>query len=473
MPGSLYLESKISLARLAGDLMSKTYIVRKEDDESENILVEAVKKVHPIELQIQSSKTKTHEAEAEEEDQDKDEDEDETHTRLWFLKGTQANFGKGITLHHDPLCALRHAGVKNPEKLFVNPVPDNVLKQGETKELDTGPDAENETENRGTIENGENKTKKVSVTYPKYHGRPWPIGKEAALADEPAGLTLMSLFKRSLADVEGEFVLQAHIPRPLHYEVNGIGHKVHARLFFLVHNPLMSTRTQYYLARVGWIDVSPRPWRMHANEKETQQTHTRHSAFQEWSLYPKLYSKCCALLGEMAKRVHNKMSELIVIDRSNFELYGVDLMFDKDMNPWLLEANSGPVLKAPYLPFLRGLLQIVIPWATGQGFQSYYLTKKLAQQTLLLPTLQQGQAQGDEQSAQTSSGAENGEGAEFSDIPERMLWDQVADFPSPIDAEVTQQTNQQVGSTGFPIPGTVPTKYLTYKEHLEALYDQT
>jgi hypothetical protein len=78
MPGSLWIENKVTLARLAGDLMSKTYLIHV-NDHGEAVVERTAP--NPLDLPIKPKGASTA-------------DDDENPFRLWFLKDAHANFGK-------------------------------------------------------------------------------------------------------------------------------------------------------------------------------------------------------------------------------------------------------------------------------------------------------------------------------------------------------------------------------------------
>lgn len=54
------------------------------------------------------------------------------------------------------------------------------------------------------------------------------------------------------------------------------------------------------------------------------------------------FSKIQKLIIHTYKSVQN----IIINDKHCFELYGLDIMFDEDLKPWLLETNACPSLTA-------------------------------------------------------------------------------------------------------------------------------
>jgi hypothetical protein len=180
MPGSLWIENKVTLARLAGDLMSKTYLIHR-DDQGEAVLERTLcNLLDPLAHTAQIDKTASSCNVAGGGDTTAADADAEYPFRLWFLKDAHANFGKNITLVDSLLDGLV-AGGFSQEKAERLLAADKVLEQ----EHEVG-------------------------------------STEVVAAESEFGtskpMSLVGFFNRDTKKNDGEFALQAHIPRPLLYE---------------------------------------------------------------------------------------------------------------------------------------------------------------------------------------------------------------------------------------------------------------
>ena len=140
-----------------------------------------------------------------------------------------------------------------------------------------------------------------------------------------------------------EFVLQPHIIRPLLFEDT---YKFHIRVYLMI---MVSPCLRYPrgLAHVtGKMPISNTPWSDDDLDKGTQIT-TARSVFryEDWEHYPTVHNKLLALTAILVERMEPKLGPSMAAKRAGFELLGLDYMVDTDMNGWLLEVNTGPVLK--------------------------------------------------------------------------------------------------------------------------------
>ena len=53
-------------------------------------------------------------------------------------------------------------------------------------------------------------------------------------------------------------------------------------------------------------------------------------------------SESFTLIQEMIIKCLQSVQKVMMNDKHCFELYGFDVLFDKDLKPWLIEINSSP-----------------------------------------------------------------------------------------------------------------------------------
>lgn len=57
-------------------------------------------------------------------------------------------------------------------------------------------------------------------------------------------------------------------------------------------------------------------------------------------------SEAFTLIQDMIIKCLQSVQKVIMNDKHCFELYGFDILFDKDLRPWLIEINSSPSMTA-------------------------------------------------------------------------------------------------------------------------------
>ena len=159
------------------------------------------------------------------------------------------------------------------------------------------------------------------------------------------------------------YVLQPHIARPALYlderladnraEVRA-GRKFHLRLYLLMaqhaawaREPICSSAgARFYVHHEATkIVVSPMIWDRAKTDKATQITTARGDiSFMDWREHR---SATAAMLESVPQLVGALQTKLATPtnDKMSFELVGADYMLDEDGHAWLLEVNTGPVLR--------------------------------------------------------------------------------------------------------------------------------
>ena len=143
---------------------------------------------------------------------------------------------------------------------------------------------------------------------------------------------------------ERKYVLQKHISRPLLYKK----HKFHVRAYLLIY--YTDNTYRFYLHKGGIIVISTHKWKSGETDKAVQITQTREQNkefdfdFYKNEYYKKLYFKIKMCMKGVIDNYTAKLDDFPKLKRDSFELLGFDIMFNRDMNPYILEVNLGPVI---------------------------------------------------------------------------------------------------------------------------------
>merc|ERR1712113_245913 len=105
--------------------------------------------------------------------------------------------------------------------------------------------------------------------------------------------------------------------------------------------------------------------------KETQVTIIRTKRIKDWEYWEKVYKKCQQGIMTVVRKAAAQ-GKLEGRNKKQFEIISADYIVTADLNVYLLEFNSGPVLKAPDdspdvhdAGMVNGALHIVEPWEGG------------------------------------------------------------------------------------------------------------
>jgi hypothetical protein len=167
------------------------------------------------------------------------------------------------------------------------------------------------------------------------------------------------------AKPEATYVVQRHIARPLLYE----GRKAHIKFYILVNALAEGKKWQYWSLRDGYLSVAPHPWSPKDVTKDMQVTIVRSQRCQAtWSEWPNIYPKCRDATKIVFRRAVAER-KLEAREKAQFEIMSADYIVDEDLNVYLLEFNTSPVLKDPKDSpetndgaMIEAALGIVFPW---------------------------------------------------------------------------------------------------------------
>ena len=151
-----------------------------------------------------------------------------------------------------------------------------------------------------------------------------------------------------------DYVLQPHIARPALYTEGGGRRKFHLRLYILVAQraewarpPLSSDGgSRFYAHRTASkLVISPNDWDAADTSASTQVTTRRSDTqFMAWARRDAAHA---AMVESAALLVERLQTKLVTPagHKTMFELVGADYMLDEEGKAWLLEVNTGPVMK--------------------------------------------------------------------------------------------------------------------------------
>jgi len=175
-----------------------------------------------------------------------------------------------------------------------------------------------------------------------------------------------------LSKPNATYVVQKHIPKPLLYEN---GEKCHIKFYNLLVGLEDGVTWQLYTYKDGYLSISPKAWSPVDLSKETQVTIIRTKRINDWPYWPKVYPTCKDSVREVIQRAAEQ-GRLEGRNKKQFEIISADFIVTADLHCYLLEFNTGPVLKdAEDSPdvhdagMVGGALHIVEPWAGGNEDQ--------------------------------------------------------------------------------------------------------
>eukprot|EP00747_Dinoflagellata_sp_TGD_P207743 gnl/TRDRNA2_/TRDRNA2_81277_c0_seq1.p1 gnl/TRDRNA2_/TRDRNA2_81277_c0~~gnl/TRDRNA2_/TRDRNA2_81277_c0_seq1.p1 ORF type:complete len:552 (+),score=92.91 gnl/TRDRNA2_/TRDRNA2_81277_c0_seq1:161-1816(+) len=163
------------------------------------------------------------------------------------------------------------------------------------------------------------------------------------------------------------YVVQQHIARPLLYE----GRKCHIKFYNLLIGEADGQTWDLYCYKDGYLCISPTPWSPQDTSKENQVTIIRSQRIGNWEHWPVVYPKCKRGIATVVQRAVSQ-GKLEGRRKKQFEIISADYLVDSELNVFLLEFNTGPVLKDPQDSpdchdggMIDGALHIVEPWEGG------------------------------------------------------------------------------------------------------------
>jgi len=172
----------------------------------------------------------------------------------------------------------------------------------------------------------------------------------------------------ALTKAQGTYVVQRHIPKPLLYYN---GEKCHIKFYTLLVGLADGVTWRLYTYKDGYLSISPKPWDPTDMSKEGQVTIIRSKRINDWPHWDRVYPKCKAGVAEVIRRAVAE-GKLEGRPKIQFEIISSDYIVTEDFGVYLLEFNTGPVLKdAEDSPdvhdagMIYGALHIVEPWAGG------------------------------------------------------------------------------------------------------------
>lgn len=175
-----------------------------------------------------------------------------------------------------------------------------------------------------------------------------------------------------LATSDAVYVVQKHIAKPLLYYN---GEKCHIKFYNLLYGKADGVTWQLYSYKDGYLSISPKAWDPTDLSKETQVTIIRSKRINDWPYWPEVYPKCKAGVQTVIQRAVDQ-GKLEGRDKAQFEIISADFVVTEDLDVYLLEFNTGPVLKDPDdspdvhdAGMIDGALHIVEPWEGGNEDQ--------------------------------------------------------------------------------------------------------
>jgi len=171
-----------------------------------------------------------------------------------------------------------------------------------------------------------------------------------------------------LAKADATYVVQKHIPKQLLYYN---GEKCHIKFYNLLVGMEDGVTWKLYTYRDGYLSISPKAWSPTDLSKECQVTIIRTKRINDWPCWPRVYPKCQAGVKEVIKRAAEQ-GKLEGRNKLQFEIISADYIVTEDEEVYLLEFNTGPVLKdkedSPDVHdagMVEGALHIIEPWEGG------------------------------------------------------------------------------------------------------------
>lgn len=172
----------------------------------------------------------------------------------------------------------------------------------------------------------------------------------------------------SFAKPESTYVVQRHIPDPLLYTN---GEKCHIKFYILLVGMDDGVSWRLYTYKDGYLSISTKAWSATDLSKETQVTIIRTKRINDWPVWPRVYSKCKEGVRQVIERAAAQ-GKLEGRNKLQFEIISADYIVTNAEDVYLLEFNTGPVLKDPDdspevhdANMVTGALHIVEPWEGG------------------------------------------------------------------------------------------------------------
>merc|ERR1719203_1109426 len=171
-----------------------------------------------------------------------------------------------------------------------------------------------------------------------------------------------------LAKPQGTYVVQRHIPKPLLYNN---GEKRNIKIYTLLLFEADGDTWKLYTYKDGYLSISPKPWSPTDLSKETQVTIIRTKRINDWPHWSTVYPKCKKGVQTVIKRAAEQ-GKLEGRNKLQFEIISADFIVTADLDVYLLEFNTGPVLKDPEdspevhdAGMVTGALHIIEPYEGG------------------------------------------------------------------------------------------------------------
>eukprot|EP00747_Dinoflagellata_sp_TGD_P166066 gnl/TRDRNA2_/TRDRNA2_188294_c0_seq1.p1 gnl/TRDRNA2_/TRDRNA2_188294_c0~~gnl/TRDRNA2_/TRDRNA2_188294_c0_seq1.p1 ORF type:complete len:534 (+),score=100.80 gnl/TRDRNA2_/TRDRNA2_188294_c0_seq1:81-1682(+) len=171
-----------------------------------------------------------------------------------------------------------------------------------------------------------------------------------------------------LTKPDATYVVQRHIPNPLLYDN---GEKCHIKFYNLMIGEADGVTFKVYCYKDGYLSISPKAWSPTDLSKETQVTIIRTKRINDWPAWPLVYPRCKQGVQTVVERAV-KQRKLEGRDKKQFEIISADFIVSNNHDVYLLEFNTGPVLKDPEdspdvhdADLIQGALHLVMPWEGG------------------------------------------------------------------------------------------------------------
>lgn len=171
-----------------------------------------------------------------------------------------------------------------------------------------------------------------------------------------------------LAKPKGTYVVQKHIPNPLLYNN---GEKCHIKFYNLLIGEADGVTWKLYTYKDGYLSISPKAWSPTDLSKETQVTIIRTKRINDWPVWEKVYKSCQKGVQTVIDRAAAQ-GKLEGRNKKQFEIISADYIVTSELDVYLLEFNTGPVLKDPEdhpevhdAGMINGALHLVEPWEGG------------------------------------------------------------------------------------------------------------
>lgn len=161
-------------------------------------------------------------------------------------------------------------------------------------------------------------------------------------------------------DPKKKYILQKHINRPLLLKKK----KNHLRIYFLIYFDINTKKYYFYIYKDGLIIISKYIWSK-KTDKKVQLTRSRNDKnntcinFKEYEYYNKLYNNIKICIKNLIENFILHLSEFKGIEKTTYELFGIDILFNKDNIPFILEINKGPLIGIENKKMIKDLTNIV------------------------------------------------------------------------------------------------------------------